>query len=150
MCPDGYVQGGVTLASGARLANGAAENAAVIYGDVAATGTGATLAGKFKFEGGTLAFRNVAPNTADLANVLAFENPAADMLADVDAITVDYADKPTRGRIPVCPLYGLTEEAVQAKVTVTVAGAPVDNIQVKVKDGTIMLQNTSGTMLIFR
>ena len=150
VCPDGYVQGGVTLASGARLANGAAENAAVIYGDVAATGTGATLAGKFKFAGGTLAFQNVAPNTADLANVLAFENPAADMLADVGAISVDYADKPTRGRIPVCPLYGLTEEAAKAKVTVTVAGAPVDNIQVKVENGVITLRNTSGTMLFFR
>jgi hypothetical protein len=150
VCPDGYVQGGVTFASGARLANSAAENAATVFGDVTATGTGATLAGKFKFAGGTLAFQNVAPNTADLANVLAFENPAADMLADVDAITVDYADKPTRGRIPVCPLYGLTEEAVQAKVTVTVAGAPVDNIQVKVENGTITLRNTSGTLLFFR
>ena len=45
---------------------------------------------------------------------------------------------------------GLAEEAVPAKVTVTVAGAPVDNIQVKVKDGTITLQNTSGTLLFFR
>ncbi|MBR0506200.1 MAG: autotransporter-associated beta strand repeat-containing protein, partial [Kiritimatiellae bacterium] len=150
VCPDGYVQGGVTLASGARLANGAAENAAVIYGDVAATGTYATISGPFKFEGGTLAFRNVAPNTADLANVLAFSNAAVDMLANVGAITVDYADKPTRGRIPVCPLYGLTEEAAKAKVAVTVAGAPVDNIQVKVENGTITLRNTSGTLLYFR
>ena len=155
VCPDGYVQGGVTLASNARLENGAGRDAlvasaAVVYGDVTATGTGATLAGPFKFAGGTLAFRNVAPNTADLSSVLAFEDPATDMLADVDAITVDYADKPTRGRIPVCPLYGLTEEAVQAKVTVTVAGAPVDNIQVKVENGTITLRNTSGTVLFFR
>ena len=150
VCPDGYVQGGVTLASGATLANGAAENAAVIYGDVAATGTGATLAGKFKFAGGTLAFRNVAPNTADLANVLAFENPAADMLADVDAITVDYADKPTRGRIPVCPLYGLTEEAAKAKIAVTVAGEPAEHIACTVENGTITLRNTSGTVLFFR
>jgi HSP20 family molecular chaperone IbpA len=72
------------------------------------------------------------------------------VLADVDAITVDDADKPTRGRIPVCPLYGLTEEAVQAKVTVTVAGAPVDNIQVKVENGYVMLRNTKGTVLFFR
>ena len=150
VCPDGYVQGGVTLASGARLANGAAENAAVIYGDVTATGTGATLAGKFKFAGGTLAFQNVAPNTADLANVLAFENPAADMLADVDAITVDYADKPTRGRIPVCPLYGLTEEAAKAKIAVTVAGEPAEHIACTVENGTITLRNTSGTVLFFR
>ena len=150
VCPDGYVQGGVTFASGARLANGAAENAAVIYGDVTATGTGATLAGKFKFAGGTLAFRNVAPNTADLASVLAFENSAADMLADVGAITVDYVDKPTRGRIPVCPLYGLTEEAAKAKISVTVAGAPAEHIVCTVENGNIVLRNTSGTVLFFR
>ena len=29
-------------------------------------------------------------------------------------------------------------------------GAPADNIQVQVKDGTITLQNTSGTLLFFR
>ena len=82
--------------------------------------------------------------------MLAFSNVPADMLASVGAITVDYADKPTRGKIPVCPLYGLTEEAVPTKVTVTVAGAPVDNIQVKVENGTITLRNTSGTLLYFR
>ncbi|MBQ6008787.1 MAG: hypothetical protein IJL17_09610, partial [Kiritimatiellae bacterium] len=150
VCPDGYVQGGVTLASGARLANGAAENAAVIYGDVAATGTGATLAGKFKFAGGTLAFRNVAPNTADLASVLAFENPAADMLADVGAISVDYAAAPTRSRIPVCPLYGLAEEDAKAKLSVTVSGEPADHVVVKVENGVLTIRNTKGTMLLFR
>ena len=130
--------------------NGAAETAAVIYGDVAATGTGATLAGKFKFAGGTLAFRNVAPNTADLANVLAFENPAADMLADVDAIMVDYADKPTSVSIPVCPIYGLTEEEAKAKIAVTVAGAPAEHVICTVENGNITLRNTSGTVLFFR
>ena len=150
VCPDGYVQGGVTLASGATLANGATVNAAVIYGDVAATGTGATISGPFKFEGGTLAFRNVDPATTDLANVLAFSNVPADMLANVDAITVDYADKPTRGRIPVCPLYGLTEEAAKAKVTVTVTGEPADHVICTVENGNITLRNTSGTMLFFR
>ena len=144
------MQGGVTLASGARLANGAAENAAVIYGEVAATGTYATISGPFKFEGGTLAFRNVAPNTADLANVLAFSNAAVDMLANVGAITVDYTDKPTRGRIPVCPLYGLTEEAAKAKISVTVAGEPAEHIACTVENGTITLRNTSGTVLFFR
>ncbi|MBQ6339249.1 MAG: hypothetical protein IJI36_08900, partial [Kiritimatiellae bacterium] len=150
VCPDGYVQGGVTLASGARLANGAAENAATVFGDVAATGTGATLAGPFKFAGGTLAFRNVAPNTADLANVLAFEDAAPDMLADVDAIVVDYASTPTRGRIPVCQLYGLTEEAAKAKLSVTVSGAPADHVVVKVENGVLTIRNTKGTMLLFR
>ncbi|MBR1587058.1 MAG: hypothetical protein IJ658_01915, partial [Kiritimatiellae bacterium] len=150
VCPDGYVQGGVTLASGATLRNGATENAAAVYGEMAGTGTGATLAGPFKFAGGTLAFRNVAANTADLAGVLAFENPAADMLADVDAIVVDYASAPTRSNIPVCPLYGLTEEAAVAKIVVTVAGEPAEHVLVKVKNGVITLQNTKGTVLLFR
>ena len=117
---------------------------------MAGTGTGATLAGPFKFAGGTLAFRNVAPNAADLAGVLAFENPAPDMLADVDAIVVDYAAAPTRGRIPVCPLYGLTEEDAKAKLSVTVSGEPADHVAVKVENGVITLQNMKGTVLIFR
>ncbi|MBR1588576.1 MAG: hypothetical protein IJ658_09660, partial [Kiritimatiellae bacterium] len=150
VCPDGYVQGGVTLASGATLSNGATENAAAVYGEVAGTGTGATLAGPFKFAGGTLAFRNVAPDTRDLATVLSFSDPAADMLADVGAIVVDYASAPTRGRIPVCPLYGLAEEAAKAKVSVTVAGEPADHIVCTVENGAITLRNTSGTMLFFR
>ena len=150
VCPDGYVQGGVTLASGARLANGAVENAATVFGELAATGTGATLAGKFKFAGGTLAFRNVAPNTADLASVLAFENPAADMLADVGAISVDYAASPTRGKVIVCPTYGLSDEDAVAKVAVTVAGAPAEHVLIKVENGYVTLRNTKGTMLIFR
>ncbi len=150
VCPDGYVQGGVTLASGATLANGAAENAAVIYGDVTATGMGATISGPFKFEGGTLAFKNVASATTNLANVLAFSNVPADMLADIGAITVDYASAPTRGKIPLCPLYGLTEEAAKAKVTVTIAGEPADHVVCTVENGNITLRNTSGTLLLFR
>ena len=150
LCPDGYVQGGVTLASGATLSNGAAENAAVIYGDVAATGTGATISGPFKFEGGTLAFRNVDPATTNLADVLSFTNVPADMLANVGAITVDYASAPTRGKIPVCPLYGLTEEAAKAKIAVTIAGEPADHVICTVENGNITLRNTRGTLLLFR
>ena len=90
------------------------------------------------------------PATTDLANVLAFSNASVDMLANVGAITVDYADKPTRGRIPVCPLYGLTEEAAKAKISVTVAGEPADNIICTVENGNITLRNTSGTVLLFR
>ena len=150
VCPDGYVQGGVTLASGARLANGAKENAATVFGDVTATGTGATLAGPFKFAGGTLAFRNVAPNTADLESVLAFENPAADMLADVDAISVDFASNMTRSTVTVCPTYGLSDEDAVAKLTVSVAGEPAEHIRVKVENGYLTIRNTKGTLVIFR
>ena len=92
----------------------------------------------------------MAPNTTDLASVLAFENPAADMLADIGAIAVDYASAPTRGRIPVCPLYGLTEEEATAKMSVTIAGEPADHIVCTVENGTITLRNTSGTVLLFR
>ena len=122
----------------------------MIYGDVTATGTGATLAGKFKFAGGTLAFRNVAPNTADLASVLAFENPAADMLADVGAISVDFASSLTRSKVTVCPTYGLADEAAVAKVAVTVTGEPADHIRVKVENGYLTIRNTKGTVLLFR
>ena len=115
-----------------------------------ATGTGATLAGKFKFAGGTLAFQNVAPSTADLATVLAFENPAADMLADVDAISVDFASNMTRSTVTVCPTYGLSDEDAVAKLTVSVAGEPAEHIRVKVENGYLTIRNTKGTVLTFR
>ena len=82
--------------------------------------------------------------------MLAFENPAADMLADVGAITVDYASNPTRSKVTVCPTYGLADEAAVAKVRVTVAGEPAEHVLVKVENGYVMLRNTKGTMLIFR
>lgn len=144
------MQGGVTLASNATLSNGATENAAVIYGDVTATGTGATMSGPFKFEGGNLSFENVPYNSGDLSTLLAFEAAAEDMLANVGAITVDYASAPTRGKVVVCPTYGLSDEEAVAKVSVTVAGEPAEHIACKVENGYIMLRNTKGTMLLFR
>jgi len=149
VCPDGYVQGGVTLASGATLAN-AATGAAVVYGDVIATGTNAVISGGFKFEGGTLAFQNVAPRTRNLSGKLAFENPADDYLADVGEITVDFASKPLVGRVTVCPAGGLTSETVMDKVSVTVSGEPVVGAVKEIEDGNIVLRLPVGmTILVF-
>ena len=155
VCPDGYVQGGVTLASGATLTNTAGgtgsvpSTAAVIYGGVTATGTGATMSGPFKFEGGKLAFQNVAPNTHELAEVLAFENPAQDFLANVGEITVDFTDTPTRGKIAICPLGGMTQAAVEAKLAVTVNGEPFDKFQLQIANGIVYL-NKGGTVIMVR
>ena len=155
VCPDGYVQGGVTLASDATLTNTAGgtdsvpSTAAVIYGGVTATGTGATMSGPFKFEGGKLAFQNVAPNTHELAEVLAFENPAQDFLANVGEITVDFTDTPTRGKIAICPLGGMTQAAVEAKLAVTVNGEPFDKFQLLIENGTVYL-NKGGTVIMVR
>ncbi len=150
ICPDGYVQGGVTLASDAALSNGATENAAVVYGDVTATGTGATMSGAFKFEGGTLAFQNVAPNVNDLSAVLAFTNPTADYLADVDAITVDFTEKPTRSKVTVGPAGGLTAETATEKVRVTVDGEPSVRFSCLVENGDLKIRLSRGTVLFVR
>ena len=151
VCPDGYVQGGVTLASNATLSNNATENAAVIYGDVTATGTGATMTGAFKFDGGTLAFQNVAPNVNDLSTVLAFTNPAADYyLADVGAITVDFTEKPTRSKVKVGPAGGLTAETAAQKVRVTVNGEPMGRFGCFVENGDLKLRFTHSTFIIVR
>ena len=150
VCPDGYVQGGVTLASNATLSNSATENAAVVYGDVTATGTGATVNGAFKFDGGTLAFQNVAPNANDLSTVLAFRAPAADYLADVGAITVDFTEKPTRSKVKVGPAGGLTAETAAQKVRVTVDGEQAVRFRCFVENGDLKLRFARGLTVIIR
>ena len=150
VCPDGYVQGGVTLASGATLSNNASENAAVVYGNVTATGTGATMSGAFKFDGGTLAFQNVAANANDLSTVLAFTNPAADYLKDVGAITIDFTDKPVRSKVTVCPAGGLTAETAAQKVSVTMNGEPVKVLGYMIEDGNLKARLCRGTLIIVR
>ena len=150
VCPDGYIQGGVTLASNATLSNGATENAAVIHGDVTATGTGATMTGEFKFDGGTLAFQNVAPNANDLSTVLAFRAPATDYLADVGAITVDFTANPTRSMVKVGPAGGLTAETAAQKVRVTVNGEQAVRFGCFVENGDLKLRFTRGTFIIVR
>ena len=149
VCPDGYVQGGVTLASNATLSN-TATGAATVYGDVTATGTNAVISGGFKFEGGTLAFQNVAPNARDLSAKLAFENEADDYLANVGAIAVDFTSKPTVGRVTVCPAGGLTTEAAAAKVSATLNGEPIRHAVGKVENGNVVLSLPVGFMFLVR
>ena len=138
----------MTLASGATLSN-TASGAAVVYGNVIATGTGATISGGFKFEGGTLAFQNVAPNTRNLSTVLAFTNPTADYLADVGAITVDFTAKPVRSKGAVCPAGGLTAETAAQKVRVTVDGEPV-KAGCLIEGGDLKIRLARGTFIIVR
>ena len=155
LCPDGYVQGNVTLASGATLRNGAGRDAlvasaAVVHGNVIATGTGATVDGAFKFDGGALAFRNVDPAARDLTTMLAFANQPADYLADVGAITVDFTAKPTRAKVKVCPAGGLTVEAAAEKLTVTVDGEPVDRFQCVIENGDLKICLSQGFTIYVR
>ena len=149
VCPDGYVQGGVTLASGATLAN-AATGVATVYGDVTATGTGATMSGAFKLDGGTLAFQNVAPNANDLSSVLAITNPADDYLTDVGAITIDFTAKPVRSKVTVCPAGGLTAETAAQKVSVTMNGEPVKGAKCFIEGGNLKVRLARGICLIIR
>lgn len=128
VCPDGYVQGEVSLASNAKLSNNVAGGAAEVYGTVKATGTGATVSGPFKFADAKLAYANVAPNTRDLTGLLAFENATDDMLANLGGIDVDFTSDPTVGTVTVGPAYGLAAEdlAANVPVAVTVNGQPFD------------------------
>ena len=150
VCPDGYIQGDVVLASGATLSNNATENAASVLGNITAIGTGATMDGKFKFDGGTLAFQNVAANAKDLTTMLAFENQPADYLADVGAITVDFKTKPTRNKVKVGPAGGLTAQTATQKVRVTIDGEPVPHFQCIVENGDLKVRFSSGTVLFVR
>ena len=150
VCPDGYVQGDITLASGASLANSATENAAVVYGNVTAAGTGASISGPFKFVGGTLAFADVDPDATDLAAKLAFADTPADYLADVGAITVDFTAKPTRDKVAVCPAGGLTAATAAQKMRVTVNGEPMRRFECFVDNGTLKVRLSRGTFIVIR
>ena len=149
VCPDGYVQGGVTLASNATLSN-AASGAATVYGDVTATGPGAKISGGFKFEGGAIAFRNADPRAPDLSSVLKFENAAEKFLENVGSVTVDFAAKPVRGRIIVSQAGGLAPETVAEKVSVTVDGEPYRPAKARIEDGNLVLRNCAGLLLLLR
>ena len=153
VCPDGYIQGGVTLASNASLVNNVQEGAAAVYGTVMATGTGAKMSGPFKFEGATLAYANVTPRTKNLAEMLDFENAAEDMFANLGGIDVDFAFEPVTDRLVVGPAYGLTAENLDSKidVRVTVDGEPYDkNIRAQIKDGNIEIVLRTGFVIHFR
>ena len=149
MCPDGYVQGDVTLASNATLSN-TASGEALVYGNVIATGTGATVSGGFKFEGGTLAFQNVDPGTRDLSTMLAFSNPTADYLANVGAISIDFTAKPTRSKVTVCPAGGLTAETATPKVSVTMNGESVGHYKCFIENGDLKVRLANGFTVFIR
>ncbi len=153
VCPDGYVQGGVTLASNATLYNNVTEGAAEVYGTVKATGTGATVSGPFKFEGARLAYANVAPGTHDLTKLLAFGNVSADMFANLGGIDIDFTSEPAVGAIKVSPAYGLAaaDLAASVPVAVTVNGQPyTKQFKATMKDGNIQIVFRSGTAIFIR
>ncbi|MBQ9432474.1 MAG: hypothetical protein IJU44_13085, partial [Kiritimatiellae bacterium] len=151
VCPDGYVQGGVTLASNATLANGAPQSAAEVYGTVEVTGTGATVSGPFKFEGAKLAYSNVAANTRDFTTLLTFENAAEDMFANLGGISVDFAADPTVGTVVFGPAYGLAAEDIESNVAVTVNGTPyTKRYSATVEDNMIKLSFRRGLMIIIQ
>ncbi len=143
------VQGAVALASGARLSNGASA-AVVVSGAVTATGMGAAMDGAFTFDGGTLAFADVAPTESDLSARLAFTNASSGFLAGVGAITVDFTARPTRGKVVVCPAGGLTAAAAQAKVTATVNGAPLKGAKATVIGGNLYITLPTGLAVFLR
>ena len=149
LCPDGYLQGDVTLASNARLEN-TAEGPACVYGNIVATGTGAVVAGGFKLDGGTLSFLNVAPGTRDLSTVLAFENPAEDFLADVGAINIDFTARPTRGTVRICAAGGLDAAGAAEKISVSINGKALTRAHCTVEDGFLVAKMPVGTRVIIR
>ena len=153
VCPDGYVQGGVTLASNATLYNNVTEGAAEVYGTVKATGSGATVSGPFKFKGARLAYANVAPGTHDLTKLLAFGNVSADMFANLGGIDIDFTSEPAVGAIKVSPAYGLAaaDLAANVPVAVTVNGQPyTKQFKATMKDGNIQIVFRSGTAIFIR
>ena len=153
VCPDGYIQGGVTLASDAKLSNNVTEGAAEVYGTVKATGTGATVSGPFKFKGAKLAYVNVAPSAHDLTQLLAFENASADMFANLGGIDVDFTSEPAVGAIKVSPAYGLAaaDLAANVPVAVTVNGQPyTKQFKATMKDGNIQIMFRIGTAIFIR
>ncbi len=148
VCPDGYVQGGVTLAKDATLTNGVSESAAVIYGDVTVTGTGAKITGPFKFEGGTLSLTNVSSSVRNLSGVLAFENYAPDMFANIGGIVVDFESEMPFGRIVLGPAAGLSAESAKEKVSVTVSGEEYTNFEVTVQNDNIVIEKRGFFLLL--
>ena len=157
LAPDGYMQGEIALASGARVTNVSA-TPALVYADISADGaTGAVMSGKFACVSNTVDFGTVAADTGDLTSVLRFDNAATNLFADVGTIAVNFAAKPTRGTILVGPAGGLealAESELAKRVAVTVGGVPADEAKCvvlpHVEDGKLRLRFASGTIVIFR
>ena len=157
LAPDGYMQGEIALASGARVTNVSA-TPALVYGDISADGaTGAVMSGKFACVSNVVDFGTVAADTSDLSTVLRFDNAATNLFADVGTIAVNFAAKPTVGRALVGPAGGLealSDADLARRFRVTVDGVPASEVKCivlpHVKDGKLYLRNVSGTLLLFR
>ena len=157
LAPDGYMQGEIALASGARVTNASA-TPALVYGDISADGaTGAVMSGKFACVSNTVDFGTVAADTSDLSTVLRFDNAATNLFADVGTIAVDFAAKPTVGRALVGPAGGLEalpDAELARRFRVTVGGVPAFEAKSVllplVSEGKLYLRNVSSTMVIFR
>ena len=157
LAPDGYLQGEIALASGARVTNASA-TPALVYGDISADGaTGAVMSGKFACVSNTVDFGTVAADTYDLSTVLRFDNAATNIFTNVGTIAVDFASRPTFGRALVGPAGGLealSDAELARRFRVTVDGVPASEVKCivlpHVKDGKLYLRNVSGTLLLFR
>ncbi|MBP5320468.1 MAG: hypothetical protein J6334_05735 [Kiritimatiellae bacterium] len=83
--------------------------------------------------------------------MLTFENAAADMLANLGGITVDYKEEPTVGTVVIGPAYGLAAADIESNVAVTVNGEPYANrFAATVEDDTIKLYFSRGLIMILQ
>ena len=157
LMPDGYMQGDITLASGATVTN-VSDEPAVVWGDISAAGaTGAILSGKFACVSNTVDFGTVAADTSDLTSVLLFENAATNLFADVGKIAIDFAEKPMVGNVLVGPAGGLealSEAELAERVVVLIGGEPADAAKISyttfVENGKLRLHFSLGTMILLR
>ena len=157
LTPDGYLQGDITLASGAAVTN-ISDAAAIVWGDISANGaTGAVLAGKFACVSNTVDFGTVAADTADLSTVLRFENAATNLFADVGKIAVNFTARPTRSNILVGPsggLESLSAEALSERISVTENGIPATTsgfrVMPAIVNDELRLFFSNGTLLMIR
>ncbi len=153
VCPDGYMQGEVSLAANATLVNSAAKNAAAVYGTMKSTGMGATVSGPFKFEGAKLAYGNVPQDVQDLTEMLKFQNAPANMLANLGGIEIDFAGPPSVDVLVVSPAYGLTLADLETKVSVsaTINGRPrKEKYSATIRKGNILIVFQPGSVILIR
>ena len=64
-------------------------------------------------------------------------------------MTIDFTDKPTHGKVTVCPAGGLTAETAAQKVRVTMNGEPV-KASCLVEGGNLKIRLARGTFIIVR
>ena len=151
VCPDGYIQGLVELGSNSQLSNAATENSAVVYGDLrlADGAKGAVVSGPFKFEGSVIDYGTIAQNTRSLEDLIKYENPAADYLANVGKIKVTYTSEPVYSRLKIGPAGGFDLTTTQEKIEVMCAGERC-RVRTVIENGDLYLRFHRGTVIILR